>query len=161
MDLFARSSKNPILKPRNGTYFDSYFVEMGPAPIETDKGWLVLYHGVNRQNVYRLGFLILDTNDLRKIIYRSATPIFEPREPYEVKGIVDILPGGWKKMQKMDPNELQVFIKKYAKEEKMPLVAFVCGATLTDGLLRIYYGASDTFICTATAKLDSILNLAK
>lgn len=41
----------------------------------------------------------------------------------------------------------------------MPKVTFCNGAVVVDGILRIYYGAGDSVICTATAKLDDILNL--
>ena len=41
----------------------------------------------------------------------------------------------------------------------MPCVVFCCGAVVTNNILRIYYGASDSVICTATAKLNTILNI--
>ena len=148
----------PFIKARKD-FFDSAFLEMGPPPIKTERGWLVLYHGVDRKFVYRLGFVILDLGNPTKIIYRSPEPIFEPREPYELKGVVDILPGGYKKMEGMDAEELSAFIEKYEKKGKMPRVAFVNGAVLVGDTLRIYYGASDSVICTATAKLDDILAL--
>lgn len=156
---------NPIWEPfitaRDESYFDSSFVEMGPPPIKTRSGWLVLYHGVNEKFIYRLGFLLLDINDPTKILYRSRNPIFEPQEPYELKGIVDILPGGYKVMEKMNSDELAAFIKKCEDTGKMPRVAFVNGAVLVGDTLRIYYGASDTVVCTATAKLNDILALAQ
>ncbi len=149
----------PLLKAKKDS-FDNYFIEMGPPPIKTEKGWLVLYHGVNKKFVYRLGFLLLDLNDPTKILYRSPKPIFEPQESYELKGIVDILPGGWKKMKGMTSDELTAFIEKYEKKDEMPRVAFVNGAVLVGNTLRIYYGASDSVVCTATAKLGDILSLA-
>jgi predicted GH43/DUF377 family glycosyl hydrolase len=122
----------PFIKPRPG-YFDSIHVEMGPAPIMTEKGWLIIYHGIDEKIIYRLGIILLDINDPKKILYRSDKPIFEPQADYEITGIIDL-----------------------DKTDK-PKVVFCNGATIVDGILRIFYGASDTFICTATAPLEDIL----
>ncbi|MFH0819926.1 MAG: hypothetical protein V1892_02745 [bacterium] len=149
----------PFVKPRKGDYFDQAHLEMGPPPIETKKGWLVLYHGIDDKIVYRLGFLLLDLRDPVKILYRSEKPIFKPKELYELSGLVDILPGGFKEMGKMSKEKLAEFIKKEKKIGKMPQVIFCCGAVVAGDILRIYYGASDSFICTATNKLDNILDI--
>ncbi len=151
----------PFIKARGKNYFDEEHIEMGPPPIKTSKGWLVLYHGVNDKIVYRLGFMLLDLNDPTKILYRSKDAIFEPQESYELKGIVDILPGGSKAMEKMNTEELAEFIQRYEEKDKMPRVAFVNGAVLVGDTLRIYYGASDSVICTATANISAILNLTQ
>lgn len=151
----------PFIRPRKGDYFDSAHIEMGPPPIKTDEGWLVLYHGIDNKIVYRLGFFILDLNDPTKILYRSEKPIFEPKEPYELSGIVDILPGEYRTMEKMSEEELDLFIKDAKLKKRMPKVIFCCGAVLVGDILRIYYGASDSMICTATTKLDNILNIYK
>lgn len=147
-----------FLRPRHGNFFDNFFVEMGPPPIKTKKGWLVLYHGIDKKLYYRLGYLLLDLKDPIKIIYRSKKPIFGPSEFYEMSGIVDILPGGLKALQKMNKVKLKKFLEKADKTGRMPKVTFCCGATLVGDTLRIYYGASDTFICTATASLEDILD---
>ena len=148
----------PLLNPRQGKYFDSFTVQGGPPPIKTDNGWLVLYHGRSDKNGdYRLGFLLLDFINLKKIIFRSSKPIFEPKESYEISGIVDLLPGGFDRMRLMSKSQLGAFIKDEKIKGNMPKVVFCCGAVVVGGELRIYYGASDTFICTATAKLEDIL----
>jgi predicted GH43/DUF377 family glycosyl hydrolase len=43
----------------------------------------------------------------------------------------------------------------------MPKVVFCCGATLIGDELRIFYGAGDSVICTATASLNEILDISK
>ena len=156
--LTWRAGPKPFLRPRKGNHFDSVHVEMGPSPIKTEKGWLVLYHGIDKKIYYRIGFLLLDLNNPSKILYRSDNPIFEPEESYELKGIVDILPGGLKALQKMNKAKLKKFLEAADKTGRMPKVTFCCGATLVGDALRIYYGASDTFICTATASLKNILD---
>lgn len=149
----------PFIEPREENFFDNVHLEMGPPPIETEYGWLVLYHGIDKTITYRLGFLLLDLDNPTNILYRSSKPIFEPREAYEMKGIVDILPGGLKKMQKMSSQELDMFLVKANNKGYMPKVVFCCGAVVVDNMLRIYYGASDTSVCTATAKLNDILSI--
>lgn len=153
--------QTPFLFPRDGNYFDNTFVEMGPSPIKTEKGWLVLYHGINDKHCYRIGFLLLDIKNPRKIIFRSDTPIFEPTKDYEMSGFVDVLPGGLTAIQKMTENELKNFLDKNINKGTMPKVIFCCGATIVNKELRIFYGASDSVICTATANLNTILSLVK
>lgn len=127
-----QTDTKPFIKRRSG-FFDNAHIEMGPPPIKTKYGWLVLYHGVDDKIVYRLGYLLLDLKNPRRIIKRSKLPIFEPRAPYELTGLIDI-----------------------AKSRK-PKVIFCNGAVLIGNLLKIYYGAADSVICTASAKLEDIL----
>ena len=149
----------PFLGPRGENYFDNTFVEMGPPPIKTEKGWFILYHGINNNHWYKIGFLLLDLKNPRKIIYRSEEPIFGSKKDYEMSGIVDVLPGGLTTMQKMSEEELTNFLAENDTKGTMPKVTFCCGAVVIDGLLRIYYGASDSVICTATANVNDILNI--
>ena len=55
-------------------------------PIPTDDGWLTLYHAVDRAGVYRVGVMLLDREDPRKVIARSTAPIMASQEPYEMDG---------------------------------------------------------------------------
>lgn len=148
-----------FLSPRAEGYFDSVLVEMGPPPIKTEKGWLVLYHGVDKWGTYRLGFLLLDLDEPERIVYRHNEPIFEPQEKYEMQGFVDVLPGGISKMQQMNDAELAKFIEDSTKNKQMNAVIFCCGAVVVGDLLQIYYGAGDSYVCTATASLAEVLNL--
>lgn len=61
-------------------------VKIGPAspPIETEKGWLLLYHGVDEKFTYRLGLALVDSEDPTRIS-KLKTPILEPTEGYEGK----------------------------------------------------------------------------
>jgi len=150
----------PFIRPRPDMQ-DSKVIEMGPPPIKTEKGWLVLYNGVDHTTTYRLFFLLLDLENPRRIIYRSGS-IFEPRDSFELSGFVDILPGGFANMEKMNRAERKAFVKKAEDDKIMPRVVFCNGAVIENGdTLRIYYGAGDTVICTATASLNDILSLAE
>jgi predicted GH43/DUF377 family glycosyl hydrolase len=155
------AEKKTLIGPRKNTkYFDNTFVEMGPQPILTEKGWLVLYHGIDEAFRYQLGFLILDKDDPRKIIYRSEEPIFGPKESYEVgDSLIDVIGGGIEKMVGLDEEELKNLYKEAREKNIMPQVTFCTGAVVKDGKLFIYYGAGDTSVCMAYTELKNILNL--
>lgn len=50
------------------------------SPIETDKGWLLITHGVGTMRQYALGALLLDLKDPSKIIGRLEQPLLIPNE---------------------------------------------------------------------------------
>ncbi|AKI96868.1 glycoside hydrolase family 130 protein [Kosmotoga pacifica] len=76
-----------IAGPREG-YWDNKKIGVGAPPIKLDEGWLVLYHGVENtaRPTYRLGFMLLDLNDPRKVLKRSEEPILEPEMEWEIFG---------------------------------------------------------------------------
>ena len=71
----------------------------GTPPVLTPLGWLTIFHGVSGEMIagvdhqphvhYVAGVLILDRDDPRRVLYRSATPILEPATGAEQQGIVD------------------------------------------------------------------------
>ena len=69
--------------------WDCLRIGIGPTPIEVSEGWLVIYHGVDRNNVYKLGAMLLDKENPTCVISRLDYPILEPKEKYEVEGIVN------------------------------------------------------------------------
>lgn len=76
-----------IAQARNDKW-DNVKIGIAAPPIETEKGWLLLYHGVGTGNVYRLGAMLLDYDDPRIILARSDEPILEPEKKWELEGIV-------------------------------------------------------------------------
>ena len=74
-----------IAKTRKGK-FDSSRLGAGAAPIKTEKGWLMIYHGATRENRYCLGLILLDLEDPSIVIARSEDPIMEPTTTYEKTG---------------------------------------------------------------------------
>jgi len=115
----------PVDKTRT---WDSWFRGVGPSPIKTKYGWLVIYHAMDHKNPdrYRIGAMILDLKDPTKVLYRSSEPILEPEEWYENEG--------------------------YKSG-----VVYSCGAVVKDGVLFVYYGGADKVSCVATADLDKFL----
>ena len=68
--------------------WDTWVRGVGPPPIRTRLGWLLFYHAMDTRdpNRYKLGAMILDANDLTKVLYRSRVPVLEPEEWYENTG---------------------------------------------------------------------------
>lgn len=65
--------------------WESWIRGTGAPPIRTKYGWLAFYHAMDKNdpNRYKLGVLLLDSKDPRKVLYRSRYPILEPDEWYE------------------------------------------------------------------------------
>ncbi len=122
----------PFLRPRK-KYFDSVQLEVGPPPIKTRAGWLVFYHGIGHDAVYRLGYFILAINNPQKIIFRSSIPVLEPQADYELKGKVDI-----------------------GTQNKKVKVIFATAAVVYQQTVYLYYGAADTYVCLAQAPINKI-----
>ena len=107
----------------------------GPIPIETDEGWLLIYHGVIMTcngYVYRMGAALLDINEPWKVLARGKDYILAPHMPYECMGDV-------------------------------PNVTFPCAA-LADadtGRIAVYYGCADTVTGLAFTTVDRVLNYIK
>jgi predicted GH43/DUF377 family glycosyl hydrolase len=113
---------------RNDESWDTFLRGVGPPPIRTDAGWLVLYHAVDEResDKYKLGAMLLDINDPTKILYRSVQPILEPNTWYENNG--------------------------------KPGIVYACGAVVLDGVLFVYYGGGDTSVNVATIRVDEIID---
>lgn len=58
-------------------------------PIKTEKGWLLLYHAVDDNLIYRGSVALLDLENPSKILARIPYPMLEPKEDYELMGDVD------------------------------------------------------------------------
>lgn len=75
------------ISPRPSTW-DSRKIGIGASPLKTDIGWLVIYQAVDDQqdSQYKMGAMILDLTDPRKVLYRTPLPILIPDAPYENHG---------------------------------------------------------------------------
>lgn len=147
----------PLLSRRPG-YFDEGYVETGPPPILTERGWLVLYHGIDKTDAtrtYYLGAALFDVNDPLKLIWRSSQPVMEPSEPYERAGLLDVIDGGFETLRGLSMIDMEAL----AHQHRLPRAVFCCGAILEGDEIRLYYGAGDTVICTASIDLDSLFKL--
>lgn len=132
-DLVFWGKSQPVLKTREG-FWDHHKVGAGAVPIKTSEGWLEIYHGVLKNCnglVYQLGVCLLDLEDPSTVIARGTYPVFTPETIYEQTGYV-------------------------------PNVVFTTNAIVeNDGMVKIYYGAADTCIGLATAKLSDLITACK
>lgn len=152
-----RAHNDPVLSRRPG-YFDEGYVEMGPPPLLTDRGWLVFYHGIDRtdaERTYYLGAALFRSDDPLKLIWRCTQPVMAPSEAYERSGLIDVIEGGFATLKNLSVIDLEAL----AHQHRLPKAVFCCSALLENDLVRFYYGAGDTVICTATMDLDSIFKL--
>jgi beta-1,4-mannooligosaccharide/beta-1,4-mannosyl-N-acetylglucosamine phosphorylase len=126
-----------VMGAEKGDYsaWQSTKIGPGPVPIETDEGWLIIYHGVITTCngfVYRMGSALLDIDEPWKVLYRTRDYIMAPDVPYEQLGDV-------------------------------PNVVFPC-ATIQDaatGRIAIYYGAADTVTGIAFTTVDELVAYTK
>ncbi|MGA3297052.1 MAG: glycosidase, partial [Candidatus Bathyarchaeia archaeon] len=126
-NYLKRIEANTIMKPK--WKWEQKKVGIGPPPIRTDVGWLVIYHGVDSNTVYRAGAALLDLENPRRVIARTPEPILEPEEDYERVGVVPnvVFPGGAVVIK----DELRVF---YGGADKVCCVASVPMKLLMESL---------------------------
>ena len=118
-----------VIMERGGPMWDGVKVGASTIPIETQEGWLILYHGVKQfaaGPTYRVGAALLDLEDPRRLISRLDHWVLGPHEHYEMTGAV-------------------------------PNIVFPCGHTLEGDELHLYYGAADTCVCLAHGRISAIL----
>ncbi|MCE5198242.1 MAG: glycosidase [Armatimonadota bacterium] len=127
-DLTYWSQPGVLIPERGGPWWDGLRIGVGAPPIKTDRGWLLIYHGVKEaagHPVYRLGLALLDPKNPRKMIARASDWCFGPEVGYEQYGLV-------------------------------PNVVFTCGTLTRGDEIWMYYGAADTSVGLATAKLEDL-----
>ena len=136
-DIFVSESPDMVywgrhrhVMGRGERWWENLKIGGGAAPIETDKGWLMFYHGVvNTCNgyVYSVGAAILDIDEPSRVLHRCGNYILTPEEWYEERGFV-------------------------------PNVCFPC-ATIHDsvtGRIALYYGCADSYVGVAYTTAQEI-----
>lgn len=107
--------------------WDSEKIGIAGPPIKTEEGWLLVYHGLSRQDrKYRLGAILLDLENPDKIVSKLDYPILEPEAEYEKKGL-------------------------------RPNTVFSCGSVVIKKRLFVYYGAADQVVCMASVDLKKLI----
>ena len=131
-DLRSWGGHRMMLTARRGGWWDANKIGLAPPLIETDRGWLMLYHGVRTTaagSLYRLGVALFDLQQPDRLLLRGDEWIFGPEAPYEIHGDV-------------------------------ANVTFPCGVTVgRDGdTLHLYYGAADTCVALAIGSIRGIID---
>ncbi|MBU3190041.1 glycoside hydrolase family 130 protein [Clostridium bowmanii] len=137
-DIWISASEDLIhwgeFKPVLAAGYRFWNVEkIGPTPpMKTDKGWLVIIHGVFSPaggTYYYLGAMLLDLDEPWKVIGKTNSYILAPEMDYEKHGNCDN-------------------------------TVFACGAIADyeKDQIRLYYGACDNYICLATGSLSELVD---
>jgi predicted GH43/DUF377 family glycosyl hydrolase len=123
----------------SGMMWDASKIGGGSQPIKTRFGWLLITHGVDYAHIYRLGVMLLDLENPTKLLYRSPNFILEPEDEWELGKV---------------------------ERSWVPGVVYTCGAVPRDGEkgildaddeLIVYYGAADSVICAASARIGDLI----
>jgi beta-1,2-mannobiose phosphorylase / 1,2-beta-oligomannan phosphorylase len=77
-----------VLMQSRPEMWDSGRIGIASVPIETEKGWILFYHGITKDNVYKVSACLLDLHNPTIIIKRLDYPILEPVMHYEREGQV-------------------------------------------------------------------------
>jgi predicted GH43/DUF377 family glycosyl hydrolase len=125
-----------VMSARAG-HFDSGFPEVGPPPLLTKKGIVLLYNGKNSSGIgdetlardpkiaagaYSVGEALFSSSNPAKLLEQTAKPVLQPEMPYERSG------------------------------------QYAAGTTFSEGLVAfqgqwlLYYGAADSFVGVARAQ---------
>lgn len=124
--------RSKLLLERNTRYWESAKIGPGAPPVRTDRGWLVIYHGC-RQSMngfsYHAGCMLLDLEDPSRIIGKLRDSLIDPTELYERVGNVNNVVFPTAALPHGEPDEL-----------------------------KIYYGAADTCIGLARARISELVD---
>jgi len=134
-DLRHWGDHSVLIEAREGAWWDAGKIGLGPPPLETDDGWLIMYHGAHQTAsgpIYRVGLALLDLEHPEIVLRRSDEWVMGPVTSYESVGDVDkvIFPNGWVLDHEADQ-------------------------------LQLYYGAGDSVVGLATARFSEVMAYVK
>ncbi len=125
-DLMHWGNHRCLLRPQD-TIWEEVKIGGGAPSIKTPQGWLQIYHGKGRDQVYSLFTVLLDLDDPFRVLKRANEPILKPETPYERKGFFGNV----------------VFSNGVV--------------TWEDGRVYIYYGACDESTCLLESTMEELL----
>ena len=132
-DLVSWSAPEQVLQPRDGAWWDSLRIGIGPPPLRTEHGWLLVYHGVKETvagDIYRVGLALLDLDEPTRVLRRAS---------------------------RLDPGAARAATSASATSPTSSSPAASLHDAASDEV-RLYYGAADSSICLATARLADLLD---
>lgn len=129
-DLMHWGEHRILIRARRGGWWDANKIGLSPPPLRTDEGWLILYHGVR--------------STASGAIYRLGLALLDLENPERVIYRSD----EWIFEPEAD----------YERFGDVDKVVFPCGWVEVDGEVRIYYGAADSRIGLATARVADLLD---
>lgn len=135
-DLVFWGNHKLVTKHRDAghNFWEAVKIGAGPAPIKTEEGWLLIYHGVQKTCngwTYSMGCMLLDLNDPSKVLYKAKEYLLTPEETYERVG--------------------------FTTNTIFPTTA-LCDS---EGHITIYYGVADTNMAMAFTTVERLLEFVK
>ncbi len=116
-----------VIDPKD--YFEVDYIGAGGPPIETEYGWLLIYHGVQETTtgkIYHAKAALLQLDKPEIELARLPYPLFSPSKPWEIEGVVNN-------------------------------VVFPTGHALFGTDLYIYYGVADRHVAVAKCDINELL----
>jgi predicted GH43/DUF377 family glycosyl hydrolase len=134
-DLRHWGDHSVLLEAREGAWWDAGKIGLGPPPLQTAEGWLMMYHGAHATAsgpIYRVGLALLDLEHPDIVLRRSDEWVMAPVNRYEVVGDVDkvVFPNGWVLDEAADR-------------------------------LFLYYGAGDSVVGLAEARFSQLMDYVR
>ncbi len=128
-DLRHWGDHRVLVRARRGGWWDANKIGLSPPPLETPEGWLILYHGVRETPA--------------GCIYRLGLALLDREDPTRV----------------IKRSDQWVFgpQQPYETNGDVGNVVFPCGWILNGEDLSLYYGAADSCIALASARLTEVL----
>jgi predicted GH43/DUF377 family glycosyl hydrolase len=126
-DYLKSFTKHIVLDPKG--LFEISYIGAGGPPIETEFGWLLIYHCVQETETgrtYHAKAALLQIDKPENEISRLPYPIFSPTKDWERDGVVNN-------------------------------VVFPTGHALFGNDLYIYYGAADKHVAVAKLNINELL----
>ncbi len=118
-----------LIEPRRGAWWDAGKIGLSSPPLETPEGWLLLYHGVRMTPA--------------GCLYRLGLALLDREDPTRV----------------LHRSSEWIFgpHAAYEREGDVDNVVFPCGWTRDGDDLLIYYGAADTRVAIAHARVSELI----
>lgn len=132
-DLIHWGNPKIVLRERGGSWWDGVRVGAGNVPIETPEGWLIIYHGVKE---------VAGTPS-----YRLGLALLDLDDPSKLIARC--------RYPVFSPNA------DYERIGNGLNIVFTCGALMRGDEIWLYYGAADTCVGLAIAKLSDLLEAVK
>jgi predicted GH43/DUF377 family glycosyl hydrolase len=118
-----------LFPERGGPWWDGLRIGVGAPPIRTDEGWLLIYHGVKEMGGHP--------------VYRLGLALLDLEDP--------------RKLLRRASHWVLAPETDYEQRGLVPSVVYTCGALVRGDEVWVYYGAADTVIGLAAAKLGDLL----
>ena len=132
-DLKHWGDHQEVIEAREGSWWDANKIGLSAPPLETPEGWLILYHGVR--------------TTASGAIYRLGLALLDLEDPRRL----------------IRRSDEWIFGPKapYEREGNVDDVVFPCGWIKKNDTIFMYYGAADSCIALATAKLNDLMDFLR